>query len=70
MTVMGSGSVDEKIRKTLVSITALFHEKGLESQLPPVYPAVLLQPFDAIIIVCQEKPIMVTFSQQPQDDSR
>lgn len=48
MTVVGSGSVHEKMRRTPVSLTALFSEKGLESQLPPAYPAVLLQPFVAI----------------------
>lgn len=55
MTIMDSGSVHEKIRRTPVSITALVHEKGLKSQLPSAYPAVLLQPFDAIITVCDGK---------------
>lgn len=53
---MGSGSVHGKIRKTSVGITTLFDEKGLESQLAPTYPAALLQPFDALITVCLEKP--------------
>lgn len=60
MTVVNSGSVHEKIRKTPVSITALFHEKGLESQLPPAYSGypVLLQPFEAITVslFAWEKP--------------
>lgn len=48
MTVEGSGSVREKIRKTLLIITTLFHAKGLLSLLPPAYPAVLLKPLDVI----------------------
>lgn len=60
MTVIGSGSVHEKIRKTPVSITALFHEKGLESQLPPAYPAVLLQTFDELSLFAWKNPLPVT----------
>lgn len=60
MTVMGSGSVHEKIRKTPVSITALFHEKGLESQLPPAYPAVLLQTFDKLSLFAWKNPLPVS----------
>lgn len=56
MTVMASGSVHEKIRKTSVGITTLFDEEGLESQLAPIYAAALLQPFDVLITVGLEKP--------------
>lgn len=56
MTVAGSGSVREKIRKTLFIVTTLFHENGLLSLLPPAYPAVLLKPLDVIITVYLEKP--------------
>lgn len=56
MTVEGSGSVREEIRKTLFTITTLFHENGLLSLLPPAYPAVLLKPLNVIITVYLEKP--------------
>lgn len=61
MTVEGSGSVREKIRKTLLIVTTLFHENGLLSLLPPAYPAVLLEPLDVIITVYLENPLPVSF---------